>query len=161
MSQKFNVKTNDLYQFEIDSDTVKSLDAVETKKDSFHLLENNKPFRVEVLASDFDNKSYQIKVNNNLYTVQIENQLDALIKALGFEVGASKIIDNIKAPMPGLILDIMVNPGDEVTVNTPLLILEAMKMENSIVSPRDGIIKSVTGTKGNTVDKGELLIEFE
>jgi len=161
MSQKFNVKTNDLYQFEIDSDTVKSLDAVETKKDSFHLLENNKPFRVEVLASDFGNKSYQIKVNNNLYTVQIEDQLDALIKALGFEVGASKIIDNIKAPMPGLILDIMVKPGDEVTVNTPLLILEAMKMENSIVSPRDGIIKSVTGTKGNTVDKGELLIEFE
>ena len=161
MSQKFNVKTNDLYQFEIDSDTVKSLDAVETKKDSFHLLENNKPFKIEVVASDFDNKSYQIKVNNNLHTVQIEDQLDALIKALGFEVGASKIIDNIKAPMPGLILDIMVKPGDEVTVNTPLLILEAMKMENSIVSPRDGIIKSVTGTKGNTVDKGELLIEFE
>ncbi|AUC76813.1 acetyl-CoA carboxylase biotin carboxyl carrier protein subunit [Olleya sp. Bg11-27] len=161
MSQKFNVKTNDLYQFEIESDAIKSLDSVETKKDSFHLLENNKPFKIEVVASDFDNKSYQIKVNNNLHTVQIEDQLDALIKALGFEVGASKIIDNIKAPMPGLILDIMVKPGDEVTVNTPLLILEAMKMENSIVSPRDGIIKSVTGTKGNTVDKGELLIEFE
>ena len=87
--------------------------------------------------------------------------MDALIKAMGFEVGASKVIDNIKAPMPGLILDIMVKPGDEVSVNTPLLILEAMKMENSIVSPRDGVIKSVTGTKGSTVDKGELLIEFE
>ncbi|WP_339875260.1 acetyl-CoA carboxylase biotin carboxyl carrier protein subunit [Olleya marilimosa] len=161
MSQKFNVKTNGLNQFEIDSDVIKNIDSVEVKQNTFHLLDNNKPFKVEITDSDFLKKTYSVKVNNNLYTVQIEDQLDALIKAMGFEVGASKKIDNIKAPMPGLILDIMVKPGDEVSVNTPLLILEAMKMENSIVSPRDGVIKSVTGTKGSTVDKGELLIEFE
>jgi biotin carboxyl carrier protein len=55
----------------------------------------------------------------------------------------------------------MVKPGDQVSVDTPLLILEAMKMENSILSPREGIIKSVSGGKDTTVDKGELLIEFE
>ncbi len=161
MIQKFNVKVDESLEFEIDSDTVKNLDSVQVNKNSFHLLEENKPFKVEITEHDFNKKSYKVKVNNNLYTIQIEDQLDTLIKALGFEVGASKKIDNIKAPMPGLILDIMVKPGDEVAIDTPLLILEAMKMENSIISPRAGVIKSVSGIKGNTVDKGELLIEFE
>ncbi|MCL4125038.1 UNVERIFIED_CONTAM: hypothetical protein GTU68_001507 [Idotea baltica] len=63
--------------------------------------------------------------------------------------------------MPGLILEVKVKIGQEVKEDDPLLILEAMKMENVITSPRDGIIKSVTAIKGNTVEKGILLIEFE
>lgn len=161
MNQKFNTKVNDSLQFTIDSESAKNLDVIETKPQLFHLLEQSKPFNIQITDSDFNTKTYTIKVNNNSYTVKIEDDLDALIKSLGFEVGASKMVNDIKAPMPGLILDIMVKAGDQVTVDTPLLILEAMKMENSIVSPRDGVIKSVSGTKGNTVDKGELLIEFE
>ena len=84
-----------------------------------------------------------------------------LIKEMGFEVGASKQVNAIKAPMPGLILEISVEVGQEVKENDPLLILEAMKMENSILSPRDGVIKSVAMTKGAAVEKGALLIEFE
>ena len=63
--------------------------------------------------------------------------------------------------MPGLILEINVEVGQEVVENDPLLILEAMKMENSFVSPRDGKIKSIAVVKGQAVDKGQLLIEFE
>jgi biotin carboxyl carrier protein len=63
--------------------------------------------------------------------------------------------------MPGLILEIHVQTGQEVNEDDPLLILEAMKMENVITSPRDGIIKSITVKKGETVDKNQLLIEFE
>ncbi|WP_028290957.1 acetyl-CoA carboxylase biotin carboxyl carrier protein subunit [Olleya sp. ITB9] len=161
MNQKFNTKVNDSLQFTIDSESAKNLDLIETKPQLFHLLEQSKPSNIQIIDSNFNTKTYTIKVNNNSYTVKIEDDLDALIKSLGFEVGASKMVNDIKAPMPGLILDIMVKAGDQVTVDTPLLILEAMKMENSIVSPRDGVIKSVSGTKGNTVDKGELLIEFE
>lgn len=161
MNQKFNTKVNDSLQFTIDSESAKNLDLIETKPQLFHLLEQSKPSNIQIIDSNFNTKTYTIKVNNNSYTVKIEDDLDALIKSLGFEVGASKMVNDIKAPMPGLILDIMVKAGDQITVDTPLLILEAMKMENSIVSPRDGVIKSVSGTKGNTVDKGELLIEFE
>ncbi|WGD34305.1 acetyl-CoA carboxylase biotin carboxyl carrier protein subunit [Olleya sp. YS] len=161
MSQKFNIIVNDSNSFEIDSDAIKSLDIVETKNNSFHLLKDNKPYTIEITKRDFNSKNYSVTVNNNIYAIKIEDALDALIKSMGFEVGASKKVDSIKAPMPGLILDIMVKSGDEVQTDTPLLILEAMKMENSIVSPRDGVIKSVTGIKGHTVDKGELLIEFE
>ncbi|WP_397362959.1 acetyl-CoA carboxylase biotin carboxyl carrier protein subunit [Olleya sp. R77988] len=161
MSQKFNVKVNNSNTFEIDSDMVKNLDTIETKQNSFHLLDNNKPYNIEITERHFNKKTYNVKVNNNNYSIKIEDDLDALIKSMGFEVGAAKKVDYIKAPMPGLILDIMVKVGDEVQEDTPLLILEAMKMENSILSPREGTIKSVSGIKGNTVDKGELLIEFE
>ena len=80
---------------------------------------------------------------------------------MGFEVGKTKQINAIKAPMPGLILEINVSVGQEVKENDNLLILEAMKMENSFSSPRDGIIKSIAVFKGDAVDKGQLLIEFE
>jgi biotin carboxyl carrier protein len=63
--------------------------------------------------------------------------------------------------MPGLILDINVTEGELVAEDTPLLILEAMKMENVITSPREGVIKSITVKKGDTVDKKQLLISYE
>jgi biotin carboxyl carrier protein len=63
--------------------------------------------------------------------------------------------------MPGLILAISVKVGQEVQEFDPLIILEAMKMENTLTSPRAGIIKSISVTNGETVNKNQLLIEFE
>jgi biotin carboxyl carrier protein len=80
---------------------------------------------------------------------------------MGFEVGITKQINFIKAPMPGLILEINVVAGQTVKENDNLLILTAMKMENSFLSPRDGIIKNIAINVGDSVVKGDLLIEFE
>lgn len=66
----------------------------------------------------------------------------------------------ITAPMPGTILDIVVKPGDEVKRGDILLILEAMKMENEIVSPQDGVIASVNTLKGESVNSGDLLVSI-
>ncbi|GAL73027.1 biotin/lipoyl-containing protein [Jejuia pallidilutea] len=63
--------------------------------------------------------------------------------------------------MPGLILEINVKVGQEIQENDPLLILEAMKMENIITSPIDGVIKAIHATKGDAVTKDQLIIEFE
>jgi biotin carboxyl carrier protein len=63
--------------------------------------------------------------------------------------------------MPGLILEINVSNGEEVKEGQALLVLEAMKMENTITSPKDGVIKYIGVTKGLSVAKNELLIEFE
>ena len=161
MNISYKVKVNDNSEFEVTSQDISALDSVKVSNQSYHILDNNTSYKAEILASNFNKKTYTVNINNNNYTVNIENDLDQLIKSLGFEIGASKKVNEIKAPMPGLILDVMVKPGDQVSVDTPLLILEAMKMENSILSPREGIIKSVSGGKGTTVDKGELLIEFE
>lgn len=69
--------------------------------------------------------------------------------------------ETIDAPMPGTILSINVNEGDNVSSGQVLLILEAMKMENEIVAPRDGKIASILTTKGASVDGGESLLIIE
>ena len=80
---------------------------------------------------------------------------------MGFSTGSTKNVDAIHAPMPGLILEINVSIGQTVKEEDPLLILEAMKMENVIASPRTGTIKSISINKGEAVEKKQLLIEFE
>ena len=100
-------------------------------------------------------------VNNNRYEVDISDRLDLLINEMGFALGSVKDIASIEAPMPGLILEINVKEGQEVSEDDPLLILEAMKMENVITSPRNGVIKHIAVTKGEAVEKNRLLIEFE
>jgi biotin carboxyl carrier protein len=161
MSNHYKLNVNNTFQFDVENDVISQLDAVSVEKNKFHILKNNTPYQAEIIATDFINKTYTVKVNNSTYTVAIANALDMLIKEMGFEVGAAKQVNAIKAPMPGLILEISVEVGQEVKENDPLLILEAMKMENSILSPRNGVIKSVTMSKGAAVEKGALLIEFE
>jgi biotin carboxyl carrier protein len=62
--------------------------------------------------------------------------------------------------MPGLIIDLRVKEGDQVKAGDPLLILEAMKMENIIKASGDSIVKSLKVKKGETVEKNQVLIEF-
>lgn len=161
MSNHYKLNVNNSFQFDLEKESVSQLDAVSVKANKFHILKDNTPYEAEIVSTDFLNKTYTIKVNNSTYTVAIADALDMLIKEMGFEVGASKQVNAIKAPMPGLILEVSVEVGQEVKENDPLLILEAMKMENSILSPREGVIKSVTMSKGAAVEKGALLIEFE
>jgi biotin carboxyl carrier protein len=157
----YKIKVNATHSFDLSKETVETLDAIETTSNNYHILQDNTSIKASVIHSDFNKKLYTVKVNNNVYEVDINNALDQQIETLGFEIGASKQVHNIKAPMPGLILEINVNEAQEVKENDALLILEAMKMENVINSPRDGIIKSIRVKQGETVDKNALLIEFE
>lgn len=161
MSIGYKVNVNNAFHFDIEKTNVAELDAVSVEANKFHILHENKPYKVEIVTSDFNHKSYLVKVNNTSYSVIISNPLDLLIKDLGFEVGLAKQVNFIKAPMPGLILEISVVVGQEVKENDNLIILGAMKMENSFLSPRDGIIKSISVAMGDAVEKGQLLIEFE
>ncbi len=161
MSTSYKLSVNNTANFELNESDLKNLDAVPTGKTKFHVLKDSKPYKVEIVSADFIAKKYIIKVNNNTYEVAISDTLDQLIKSMGIERGRTKVVNAIKAPMPGLILEISVEVGQSVKENDSLLILEAMKMENSFLSPRDGVIKSIAVEKGNAVDKGQLLIEFE
>ena len=161
MDKKFKVKVNGSYDFDISESEISNLDTIQVSKNNFHILQKNKSYKAEIVASNFNNKSYQIKINNNTYMVNIMDDLDLLIKKMGLGSKSSRQIDSIKAPMPGLILEMHVEVGQEVKENDSLFILEAMKMENSILSPRDGVIKSISAKNGDAVEKNQLLIEFE
>ncbi len=67
---------------------------------------------------------------------------------------------SMSAPMPGMVLKILVTVGQEVTKGTPLLILEAMKMEHQIVAPHDGTVKAINCREGELVQPGIDLVEI-
>ena len=82
----------------------------------------------------------------------------------GFTSSSSDTRDSekrVKAPMPGKVVRVLVEPGDEVVVRQPLVVVEAMKMENELVSSREGTVKVVTVSEGMSVDAGHLLVVIE
>jgi len=142
------------------NDQARTLDIIQVNANSYHLLLDNKSYNLELISSDKNSKEVIVKVNNRTVKVIVKTALDELLKKMGINSNTSVTTD-IGAPMPGLILDIVVNEGDEVKKGDTLLILEAMKMENIIKSESDGKIKSITVSKGDSVDSGQKLIHFE
>nr|WP_293168155.1 biotin/lipoyl-containing protein [Allomuricauda sp.] len=161
MNDTYTVKVGDDFDFKLSKDTISSLDLIKTGDDAFHLLKDGGSYHIKILDSNFNNGTYTISVNGREYQTLIQTPLDELIQKMGFATNGSKNIDSISAPMPGLILDILVEEGQEVEEEGQLLILEAMKMENIITSPRNGVIKKIGVSKGDAVDKKQLLIEFQ
>jgi biotin carboxyl carrier protein len=161
MSKKFKVLLNKDREFEFTPEEAEELDVLEMFPGDFHVLKEHRSHKARLIKADFSAKSYRVKVNSNLYEIDISGELQMLIEKMGLSVIAGAIINDIKAPMPGLILDVQVKEGDEVKEGDYLLVLEAMKMENTITAPRDAVVKSVTVKKGQTVEKNQLLIEME
>lgn len=161
MENKYRVKVNDSYNFEFSREEIEALDTQEISPSHYHLLKNNRSFTAEVFKPDFLNRRYEIKINSHIYSVKINNDLDQLIEDMGLSLGSAQQVNDIKAPMPGLILEVNVKEGDVVKEGDYLLVLEAMKMENTLTAPRDGVVKSVSVAKTDTVEKNQLLIEME
>lgn len=161
MENKYRVKVNDSYNFEFTQEEIEALDTQRISDSHYHLLNEHKSYSAEIFKPDFLNRRYEIKINSHIYSVKINNELDQLIDDMGLSLGSSQQVNDIKAPMPGLILEVNVKEGDEVKEGDYLLVLEAMKMENTLTAPRDGVVKSVSVVKADTVEKNQLLIEME
>ena len=161
MSHSYRAKVNANFEFELKEGDSDALDIVELGDRSYHIIDDNRSIRAQVLVSDLGRKTYTIQLGSNRYQVQLGDSVDQQIEAMGLSVGKGKLINALNAPMPGLVLEINVATGDTVSEGDQLLILSAMKMENSFLSPRDGVIKAVHISREQAVDKGQLLIEFE
>jgi biotin carboxyl carrier protein len=136
-------------------------DLLEIKDGKFHILQDNQSFDATVLEADYETKTFSIKINKNVYTVNLKDKFDLLVDKLGFSNMTVQKVNNIKAPMPGLVLDVLVQVGDVLTKGDSVLILEAMKMENVIKAEGDAVVKSIEITKGTPVEKNQILVEFE
>ncbi|CAG5086225.1 acetyl-CoA carboxylase biotin carboxyl carrier protein subunit [Parvicella tangerina] len=139
---------------------LKILNQSEDRK-AFILNKDGRKYEARILKVDPVKKELLMKVDGSYLTVKIEDEYDLLLKSMGMGAGAVKKINDMKAPMPGVVLDIKVKPGQEVVKDEPIVVLEAMKMENLLKSPIDGTIKSIEVEKGDTVEKNRVLVNFE
>lgn len=112
-------------------------------------------------------KIYRVKVNGKTYEVEIESVLEtpnrtehAPLKQTE-QKSLGSVVNTLKAPMQGTIVDIKAQPGDAVKRGDILIVLEAMKLENNIVAPGPGVIKEVFVSKGDAVISGQPLLSID
>jgi len=154
----FSVEAKDSKLFVNDKEL--KLDLSEISKNLNHVIYNNKSFNVEVVELNKLDKTCSIKVNSNIYQIKVEDQFDQLLKKLGLDNIVSGKVAEIKAPMPGLVLKVLVEENAEVKKGDNLLVLEAMKMENILKSSADGLVKKIMIKQGDKVEKNQILIQF-
>ena len=136
------------------------LDVVKLRDNYYSILYQNRSFVAEVLKVDRHSKTFLIRVNRSRYEVSVKDKFDLLLEKMGMSSMNSGHFTAVRAPMPGLIVDMKIKEGDRVRTNDPLLVLEAMKMENVIKSPGEGIVKSILVNRGESVEKNQILVEF-
>lgn len=158
-SQDYKAIVNDHFEFE--NMALEEFDVIPTGNGHFHILRNNRSFHAELIHADYEQKLLAIRVNGTRYDVRLADRYDQLVRKLGLAAGSAQVVKDIKAPMPGLVLQLNVKAGDSVEKGEALLILEAMKMENVLKAPGAGIVKKVSVEKGDAVEKNQLLIEME
>lgn len=154
---KFKVKSKGIDHI-LNTEDVQNIDLISTDQ-GYHVIEKNIGYQVKSIGEI--GKSMSLDINGTSYDIEISNQYDLLVNKMGLSAVNNTKASSVKAPMPGLILEINVSPGDHVQEGDALTVLEAMKMENVLRAVGEGVVKSVEVEKGQTVDKGQLLIEME
>jgi biotin carboxyl carrier protein len=156
----FKVKANE-FEFEFNQEDIDGADVINTGEGEFNIIRNGRSVNVQLLETDVMGKYLKVEVEGEFYTMQIRDQLDQTLDTMGFNNVSTKQIKEIKAPMPGLVLEVSVEVGQELAEGDRVLILEAMKMENSICIHANAKIKNILVKKGQPVDKNQVLIELE
>lgn len=156
----YEVSVNGAEAQRVEENQVFEWDLQEYEPGKFHILKNGKSFRVMLVSADPESKSFVFRINNHDYSVEVKDRFDILLEKLGMDQLAGTGVDDIKAPMPGLVLEVNIEVGQEVKKGDQVLILEAMKMENVIKSPGDGTVQAIKVNKGDAVEKGSVMVEM-
>lgn len=137
-----------------------SADIIKVREGVYHLIRNSVSYNIELVKHIAEEKRLIVKINNNKYTLDVKDKYDELLHSLGLDSMAAKKVNDVKAPMPGMVLNVLVAEGQEIKKGDALIVLEAMKMENILKSPTDGVVKKVAVNKGTAVEKNQILIQF-
>jgi len=124
----------------------------------YSLLLDGKSYEAHVYSDEDD---WQVLLQGRRYSVKVEDEREKRLRAaLGGQPAQSGEF-HLKAPMPGLVVAVPVEEGQKVEKNDVLLILESMKMQNELVSPRKGVVSRVRVKTGDSVDQRQTLLSVE
>lgn len=126
---------------------------------TYNVLFNNKSYRLFI--ESIDKNTCTIFVNGRSHEISVKDERDQLLDQYGIADALHTVEREIRAPMPGLVLDILVTEAELVEVGHGLIVLEAMKMENELKAPSTGRVASIHVNPGDPVAKGDLLIELD
>ena len=142
--------------------TYYNLDVEKIDVRTWHILKDHKSYYVQWVDRAEDSKTFTLKINGQLMVAGGERPIRSFPREDGNRRGSFFAkATKLKAPMPGKVLEVMVQPGQTVAKGEGLLILEAMKMENMLKAEQEGTVKSVNVSVGDAVEKNNVLIEFE
>jgi len=157
---------NSTHQIDLDEEGIyvdgelMSWDLVKVNDNLFHLIHDSNSYTIQIVTTDNSKKQTKLKVNGAVFDVTVQDKYDILLEKLGMQHTGKDENSEIRAPMPGMILDVLVKEGQEVSKGEKLVILEAMKMENIIKSSGEGTIETINIHKGMNVEKNQVLIQF-
>ena len=138
----------------------KDLDLRQKVDGHYSLIYDSPSYNVELISVDLESKELVLSIDGQEHTCLIATPLDVTIQEMGLLSAQSAKLKEIKAPMPGKVLQIFVKAGDEIKSGESLLILEAMKMENVIKAPHDMTIKDIKVDLNQAVEKGAVLLKL-
>ncbi len=141
------------------NDIPTDFELIKIDENSYKILGKKTIHNVEI--TNLDGKRIDLVIDNTAIQLNASDHIDQMLEQLGMDLVQSNALKEIKAPMPGSILDIIVNEGDEVNPDDHLLVLEAMKMENVIKAPGAGTVDKIHVSEKQNVEKNQVLISFE
>ncbi len=121
---------------------------------------NNQLHSIQAMSWSEDGKTLQARINGKSASITLKSETDLLLEKMGIGGTAGAGSGKVKAPMPGLIVKVLVKPGDLVEKGQVLLNFEAMKMENQLKSPVAGVVKEIKVSLGDKIEKGQYLAEI-
>lgn len=163
------ISVNDKKNFSVEQEDGKwildgnavALDIQNSSNGLISILYNNKSYTAYVEQVNTKTKELTLNIDGQKYQMAIQEPIDQLLSKMGLDLKAMQKAEPVKAPMPGMILKILVEPGQEINKGDGLLILEAMKMENVLKASGPAKVKSILAKEQTAVEKGAVLIEME
>jgi biotin carboxyl carrier protein len=124
-----------------------------------YIVWKNKKYMLDVIEKN--QNRYTVMINGVWHSFTVETPISLKRRRYLEKQGESSSLVSIEAPMPGKIIDILVDEGAEVKEGEPIIILEAMKMQNEIASHVSGVVSSVSVRKNDSVMKDDVLIDIQ
>ena len=157
--QKFSV-SNDEGQWQL-NEMPADWDSHLAPNGMMSILYKGKSYTAIVENIDKAAKEVSLRVNGQTYKLSIKEPIDQLLSSMGLDLNAMKKAEPVRAPMPGMVLKILVTPGQQINKGDGLIVLEAMKMENILKATGTATVKDIRVTERTAVEKGAVLIDLE